>query len=180
MKLREALLEEHSRKQADKIVQWIDRESERIRALLDILLRDEYRVVQRAARVVSLLADRHPDMISPYVPALIGCLKNVQAPAAVKRNVFRLLQYLELPEAQHGELLGYCLDAVADPKETAAVRAFGMSILERLAEVYPGLAQEVQLVIREALARETAPSFHARARKVLKNLDTSRKKASPR
>ncbi len=170
MNLRDAILEEHSKTHTQKIAQWIGNEPERIAQLIHIFLHDEYRVVQRAAWIVSDVATLHPDSMAKHVPALVEKLTDKGAHIAAKRNVYRVLQFLALPEAVHGALMNYCFDSLTDPKEALAVRAFAMSILARLVKDYPEIKNELKLVIEDALLQETAPSFKSRARHVLKQI----------
>jgi len=171
MHLRAAILEEHSREQVTRIVQWIGRDTGRIAALIDIFIRDEYRVVQRAAWIVSDVGRLHPELMQPHIPSLVQRLEDKGTHIAVKRNVYRLMQYLELPEAVHAPLMNSCFASLADPREALAVRAFAMSILARLAGIYPEIGQELRLIIEDSLQHEAAPSFKSRARKVLQQLD---------
>ncbi|WP_118972323.1 hypothetical protein [Taibaiella koreensis] len=171
MNLREAILEEHSRQQVSRIVQWIGANTGRIAALIDIFCHDEYRVVQRAAWIVSDVARQHPELMLPHIPALVQRLEDDNTHIAVKRNVYRVMQYLELPEAVHAPLMNSCFDSLANPREALAVRAFAMSILARLALVYPEIGHELKLLIEDNLLQEPAPSFKSRARKVLQQLE---------
>jgi len=170
MNLRESLLEEHSRLQAEKITQWIGADPERITQLISLFLQDEYRVVQRAARVVSNVAQAHPGMMLPHITLLVGKLQDTTAHIAVKRNIYRVMQYLELPESIHADLMNHCFGSLANPREALAVRAFAMSILARLSMYYPEIAGELRLLIEEALQQQPAPSFRSRAAKVLREL----------
>jgi hypothetical protein len=170
MNLREAILEQHSQSHSRAIAQWIGNEPTRIKELINIFLHDEYRVVQRSAWLVSEVATLQPESMNLYVPVLIEKLKDKTAHIAVKRNVYRVLQFLELPEAVHGDLMNNCFDALMDPKEALAVRAFAMSILARMTKDYPEIAHELKLIIEDTLQHEPAPSFKSRAKKVLKQL----------
>ncbi len=170
MNLREAILEQHSKTHTTRIAQWIINEPLRIKELINIFLNDEYRVVQRTAWIVSEVATLNPAGVNPYVPVLVEKLKEEQAHIAVKRNVYRVLQFLELPEAIHGDLMNSCFDSLINPKEALAVRAFAMSILARMVKDYPEISNELALVIDDALQHEAAPSFKSRAKKVLKQL----------
>ena len=49
MKLHEAIFKEHFKKQTTKIVQWIDADQDKFDQLVELFLRGEYRVTQRAA-----------------------------------------------------------------------------------------------------------------------------------
>lgn len=170
MNLREAILAEHSKTNTQKIVQWIGNDPEKVRKLIDILLNDEYRVVQRAAWIMSDIAKIHPDLVREYIPILVEKLKDTNAHIAVKRNIYRLLQFVELPETIHGDLMNDCFDSLMNPREALAVRAFAMSILARLAVTYPEISNELRLIIEDALQHEAAASFKSRAKKVLSQL----------
>lgn len=170
MNLHEAILAEHSKTNTLKIVQWIGNDREKIRNLIDILLNDEYLVVQRAAWIMSDVAKIHPDLMGEYVPVLIEKLKDTKAHIAVKRNIYRMLQFVALPETVHGDLMNDCFDSLMNPREALAVRAFAMSILARLVETYPEISNELRLIIEDALQHEAAASFKSRAKKVLSQL----------
>ena len=173
MNLREAILAEHSKTNTQKIVQWIGNDPEKIRKLIDILLNDEYRVVQRAAWIMSDVAKIHPDLMLKHIPVLVEKLKDTKAHIAVKRNVYRVLQFVELPEAIHGDLMNDCFESLMNPREALAVRAFAMSILARLVKTYPEISNELRLIIEDALQHEAAASFKSRAKKVLNQLRVS-------
>lgn len=170
MDLREAILEEHSKKQVAAIVHWIGNDKQKIDRLMKLFLHDEYRVVQRAAWIVSDIAALHPQLMQRYIPALVNRLDDADTHIAVKRNVYRMMQYLDLPESIHSNLMNHCFESLVNPKEALAVRAFAMTILARFAAIYPEIRNELKLIIDDALLQETAPSFKSRAKKTLKQI----------
>lgn len=170
MDIRAELLKEHSRAQADRVAQWIGNDPERLAQLVDLFLHDEYRVVQRAARVVSLIADEHFELIQPHLPALVRRMNEPGVPVAVKRNVVRMLQFVDVPEDVQGDVMNTCFELVADPQETIAVRAFSMTVLANLAKQYPDIKPELKAIIEDALEHDPSPGFRNRAGKVLKSL----------
>ncbi len=167
MDLRQALLEEHSKNQVAMIVTWIGSDTTRIARLIHIFMHDEYRVVQRAAWVVSSVAAQYPHLVVPHMPALVKRLQDKGIHDAVKRNVLRLFQFTELPEAIHGALMNCCFDALTDAKEALAIRAFAMTVLARLTAWYPELNNELVLILEDALQQQQSPSFKSRAKKIL-------------
>lgn len=173
MELRNALLQEHSKNQTDKIIRWVGSNKTRIAELVALMMHDEYRVVQRAAWAVSGVAAEHPDLMLPHLPSLVKQLGNKEAPVAVKRNVFRLLQFVELPEAIHSDLMNNGFEALIDPKEALAVRAFAMTVMARLALIYPEINNELKVVLEDALRHEQAPSFKSRGKKILQQIERS-------
>ena len=169
MKLREQLLKEHSKSNCTGIVNWVGDSQERFDKLFDLFLQDEYRVAQRAAWPLSYAVAAHPVFISRHFAKL---LRNLQKPgihAAVKRNTIRLLQDVPIPEKYHGQVMDTCFNYIQSPTETAAVKAFALTVLENLSKQYPEIKSELKTIIEERWEYET-PAFHARARKILKKL----------
>ena len=75
MDIKAALAKEHSKKQCDKIVQYIGSNKERFAELMDLFFNSEYRIVQRAAWPMSYCVRNHPQLIAPYFKPLINNLQ---------------------------------------------------------------------------------------------------------
>lgn len=170
MDLRSEILAEHSRAQSLRIAKWIGRDTRRFQQLLDLFLYDEYRVVQRSAWVMRLVAEKHPALLSPHLPVIVGRMEEAGVPVAVKRNVLGVLQELPLPENLHGPVMNSCFAFLEDPQETVAVKSFAMTILARLAIHYPDIKNEIRLLIADQLENNPTPGIQSKARKVLKEL----------
>jgi hypothetical protein len=168
MNLRDEILREHSKANSLHIVAWVGSSAARFKELLGLFLHDEYRVIQRAAWSISTVAERHPELIIPHLPAMVQRMEDKSMPSAVKRNVLRILQTSSLPEDIHGPLMNICFNVLEDPAEPIAVRAFAMTVLSRLAKVYPELKVELKAIIDDALSHAPSPGFRNRAGKVLK------------
>ena len=176
MNLREQILAEHSKSNALKVADWVGEDTGRFKKLMDLFLNDEYRVVQRAAHIISLIAKRHPAMITPYLGSLVAKMQEPGQPVAVKRNAVRILQFREIPEALHGPVMNACFDFLANVKETVAVRAFSMTVLAGLGKTYPEIREELRAVIEDGLEQEPMPGFRSRGLKTLKSLDAELKR----
>jgi hypothetical protein len=170
MDLRQEILKEHSKSQAVKIADWIGNNEKRFAHLMELFLKDEYRVVQRAAWIVSIAAENHPTLLLPHLEVMVQRMKDENLPTAVKRNVIRVLQNIAMPEKLHGPVMDACFQFLADPKETIAVRCFSMAVLANLSKNYPEIKNELRTVIEEALQQKASAGFRARARKVIKSL----------
>jgi hypothetical protein len=170
MDIRSEILAAHSRVQSLRIASWIGRDADRFEQLLYLFLNDEYRVVQRAAWVVGLVADKHPSLLTPHLPAIVGRMEEEGIPVAVKRNVLRLLQDFSLPESLHGPVMNSCFAFLEDPLETVAVKACSMTVLANLAKDYPDIKNEIRLLIEDQLENNPTPGIRSRAKKVLKQL----------
>ena len=167
MDLRTEILLEHSKKQATKIADWIGNDEKRFAHLLKLFLKDEYRVVQRAAWIVNLVADRHPCLLLPDLAAIVKRMDEDDLPTAVKRNVVRLLQHVAIPKKLHGLVMNVCFQFLSDPKETIAVRCFSMTVLANLSKDYPEIKGELKTVIEEVLKQKASAGVRARATRYL-------------
>src|SRR4051812_18813493 len=101
MRLSDEILKEHSKAQALRIAGWIGNDTERFGELMQLFLTDIYRVVQRAAWIVSMVAEKHPELIMPYLEVMVGKMAESGVPVAVKRNVVRILQDIDIPDGLH-------------------------------------------------------------------------------
>jgi hypothetical protein len=151
MELREEILKEHSRKQALKIAGWIGSDKKRFSRLVHLFLNDEYRVAQRSAYPLMLLADKHPRLAEEYIPKMVKKLYDNGAHPAVRRNVMRTLQLVKIPAKVQAEVFDFCIKYLTDPKEPIAVKCYSITVLVKLVKIHPELKQEAELVISQAL-----------------------------
>jgi hypothetical protein len=97
-------------------------------------------------------------------------IRRMQEPGvhyAVKRNVVRILQFIEIPHTLIGEVTKICFDYLASPNEPIAVRVFSMTVLANVAQKEPDLKNELRLVIEQQLVYGSM-GFCSRAKKVMK------------
>jgi hypothetical protein len=170
MKLRDAILKEHSKDQCSKIVDYISNHQQRFDELVALFLHDEHRVAQRAAWPLSYCVAAHPHLVKKHLKKIVCNLKKPGIHNAVKRNTVRLLQDIDIPQSIEGDVLDICFRYVADPKEAVTVKAFSLSILGRFTQQYPEIIPEIKLLIEDQLPHQTA-AFASRAKRVLKELE---------
>lgn len=166
MNIDEALRSEHSKSQTMRIVRYIGSDAERFAVLMDIFFEGEYRMSQRAAWPVSNCIKDHPELISPYLNKCIDLLTRKDAHVAVRRNVVRLLQYVEIPKALAGKVYSHCIDLIDDIGEPVAVRAFAITVATKIAKSEAALVNELQLVVKKHLPHTTI-AFRKRSREIL-------------
>jgi len=166
MNIRDALLEVHSKEQATKIADHVGDDPERFAELMKCLLGPVYRVSQRAAWPVSYCIERHPDLAKPYFKDFIRALEGPESHVAVRRNVARLLQFVEIPKRYQGRVFDACYNLLADPNETVAVRVFSMTVAANIAKDEPELLDELRMIATKYPQASTA-GFRSRARRVL-------------
>ena len=165
--LTEQLLLEHSKAQTLRLAHWVGADPERLAALLDIALGPNYRLNQRSAWVLMYVAQQHPQLLEPWLPNMVAKAGEPGVHDAVKRNVVRILEDIDIPDALQDELADLCFRFLADPQEAVAIRVFSMTVLDKICEKIPELRPELNLLIEEHLPHASA-AFRSRGRKILK------------
>jgi hypothetical protein len=166
MDIRAVLLAEHSKSQTMKIVRYIDGDPVRFAELMDNFLGDTYRVSQRAAWAVNYCAEHHHELVKPYFKRLVEQLEREDVHVAVRRNVARTLQFVEIPPKLHGRVFDACYNLVDDAEQPVAVRVFALTVAAKIAKNEPELLDELRLVV-EKHAPHTTIAFRTRAKHVL-------------
>jgi len=164
--LRDALLAEHSKRQTMKIVEYVGEDKERFAELMKLFLGPVYRLSQRAAWAVNCCAEHKPQLVKPYFKKLIEQLERDDAHVAVRRNVARMLQFIDIPKRYEGRVFDACYNLLADPMQPVAVRCFSMTVAAKLAKNEPELLDELRLVATKYPQSSTA-GFRSRSRRVL-------------
>lgn len=172
MNLREEILKEHSKKQALKIAAYISNHPQLFKELMDLFLHDVYRVNQRASWVVSICAEKHPELIKPYFNVMLENLKN-PVHDAVKRNTIRIFEDLEIPEELMGELAEICFGYLTSD-EPIAIKAFSLTVLSKIADKEPELQNELKIIIEDQMPYASA-AFLSRAGKIMKKWEKKNK-----
>ena len=166
MNLRDEILAEHSKLQTKRITDWVGDDPERFAELMGLFLGDVYRITQRAGWPLSNCIEKHPELIKPYFAKLLKQLERDDVHVAVRRNVVRLLQFVEIPKRYRGKIFEACYNLFADPAQPVAVRCFSMSVAANIAQDQPQLMDELRLVATQHPQVATA-GIRARLRRVL-------------
>ncbi len=179
MNIEEEILLEHSKRNTVRIAEWIGGDASRFRELMRAFLQGEYRVTQRAAWIVSHCADTHPHLLIPYLNKMIDRMLEPGVHVAVKRNVVRVLQNIEVPRRLAGKVATVCFDLLGSQQEPVAVKAFSMVVLGNIAQQEPALVPEIRQLIIQQMPWGT-PGFISCGKKVLKKLDKIEQTAADR
>ncbi len=170
MDIKAQLLLEHSKQNSLIIRDYLLKYTERIPEFMDLFFGPEYRVSQRAAMVLSALFDYKKELLIPYLEPMVSCLEDTELKVAVKRNVVRILQEIDVPEDLLSSLFDSCIRFLNDPGEPIAVKAFSMKVLVNICQRFPELKLEAQPIIEAEVERNTAKGIQARGRHMLKAL----------
>jgi hypothetical protein len=175
LNLKEELIREYSKEQVVKLANYIGDNADRFAQLMELFFSPEYRISQRASWVMSHCADRHPQLIIPYMEAMIQNLDNPLHDAVI-RNTVRIFQDIEIPEPLMGEIADKCFNYLNSPQYAIAIRVFSMTVLYKISLAFPELQNELKMVIEEYLPFGSA-GFKSRGKKILKNLEKLRASA---
>jgi hypothetical protein len=167
--VRDALRTRYSKEGFVRIREQIGADPERFAALMKCFLSNEQDLVLRASWLMSMCAERRPDLLRPWLGKMLRRTEAKDAPEALQRNVVRALQFVDIPRAHQGRVVELCLGFLQDPKGAIAVRAFSMTVLEHIARQQPELKQEIILIIEQMLPYGSA-GIRSRARTVLRQL----------
>lgn len=179
MNLEAEILREHSKRQTVRIARWIGPDKRRFRQLMELLLHGDPLVTQRAAWILSYCYEYHPQLITPWLPALIEKMQEPGVHEAVKRNVVRLLVCTDIPKPLLGIVVSLCFEYLNSVDTPIAVKAHSMSVLQRVAEQKPDMKNELLTTI-ELMMPYVGPALRARGRMVIKQLVRGRKSKKTR
>jgi hypothetical protein len=169
MNLRKFILQEHSQRQCLSIADYVGNNPQRFSELVGIFLTGPYRITQRASWPISVCVERNPGLIKPHLRKMVQHLYQPKLHDAVKRNIVRLLQFIDIPRSLQGKVADVCFRLLQTRKEPVAVRVFSMTVLAHLAREIPELKNELIPYIEDELPLGSA-GFISRGKKIVKEL----------
>ena len=136
--------------------------------LMEHFFSDDWVICQKVAWPVGMIADEDPQLLMPYIGAM---LENLERPVhdAVVRNTIRTFQFMDLPEEWEGPVYDKCFEYFSNPKFPVAFRVFAMTVCTDIAMSHPELAQEIIPVIEDNWENVSA-AWRARGKRELKRL----------
>ena len=172
MDLKKAIEAEHSRRQAERIADWVQQDPKRLTLLWEQVRDGKPPVPQRGAYAMTVLHDRDKKTWEAFVPAIIRHLEQGGFHNAVYRNLFRTLGDLPLPEDEdlQGGLLETSFEVFNSAESAIAIKIFSMDVLCKHCLAWPDLKNELHSVITLQLPYGST-GFCNHARKVLKKLE---------
>ena len=167
MELKKELLKEHTIRQVHKVVDYVGDNPRRFKVLIQLFLAGSYRITQRAGWSLTYILEARPHLVTPYFPKVLKMMERQDVHDAVKRNVVRFLQYMDIPARYQGKVAQCCFAFLMDPKVAIAIRVFSMTVLANIARQQPDLKKELRIIIEDQMPYGTA-AFRSRGRKILK------------
>jgi hypothetical protein len=123
-------------------------------------------MARKAAWILRYSVDLHPYLVRPYLKKIVRYISQEGLHDAIKRNGLAILDSVPIPEKLYGQLTNTCFDFLQSGKEPIAVKAYSMSILDKIGNDIPEIRHELKLIIKELMPYEST-GFKSRARKIL-------------
>jgi hypothetical protein len=162
MDLATELLREHSARQTQRLVRYVNSRTANLTELVDLVAGPPGRVSQLAAEILGWCAEKQPKRLVPHLPHLLPLLGPSDHHVAGRRGIARALQFVSVPDELQAETFDRCLELLGSTTEAVAVKAYALTVLTRLARLHPDLAAEVLLVLEPQLL-EAPSSLRSRA-----------------
>lgn len=124
----------------------------------------------RAAWVISHYSRKHPENVQKYVDNFIKALNTITKDGHI-RETLKIIYNLKLDESQTSELFDICMGLLEDNKKQPSVRMSAFSIVIRVAEDYPELQNEIEIIvenIKDYLSPGIKNSFMKQLKKIKK------------
>jgi len=169
MNLVDELEKKHSLATKNKIIRYVGTDPKRFGELMKVFLGGTYRITQWAGWPLSDIVKKHPHLVTPYLKPVLTSIDKPGQHVAVKRNVMRLLQFIDIPPKLRGLAFDKAFKLQQDTSEPIAVQVFAMSVMTQIAMKEPDLKNEVIIAIEEQLPYGSA-AYTSRAAKLLKAL----------
>lgn len=166
MNIIQQTLKEHSKANTDAVVAHIGHDPHKFEQLANLLLSGSYAEAQRAAWPFFNCAESLPALILPYLDPLVSKLKDATSHPAVKRSIFRSLQFVEIPEHLQGPLLDICFDTLTNLKEPVAIKVFAMTVAYNIGRHEQDLLRELRITIEDQMPY-ASPGFKSRGNRIL-------------
>jgi len=162
------LLVEHSRVNNEIVVEYIGRDKDRMKALVEIVLGDDLKLHQRANYALNLIGEKRPEMVHPHLKKL---LKLLPSPPhnSFARAIMRIYAMHPVPKKWQGHIADICFTYLEDPKTEVAVKCFSMTALLEIGRIENDLLPELELIINEYYEHGTA-GYKSRAKRTLKEI----------
>ncbi|MFY0643334.1 MAG: hypothetical protein JXR19_02600 [Bacteroidia bacterium] len=155
-----------------KLVNYVGNDPKRFKELMEVFLGADLQLTQITSWAISECTEVYPHLIAPYHSQLMDSLNKDQRHGAIRRNIVRIYQYADIPEDIEGQLFNLCINFIIDPTEAIAVKAFSMTVCERIAVKYPDLIPELKICIESQLDNASA-GVKNRGQKILHRFEKS-------
>jgi hypothetical protein len=168
LSIKSEILKSYSRQNTVRVAESIGHDKSLFNELMTIYFdgKHDMDLARKAAWVLRYCSDYNPHLIDPYIKKLVKYIGKKGHHDAIKRNGLAVLQETSIPEKLYGPIANTCFKFLQSSKEPIAIKAYSMSILDKIGDDIPEIRHELKLIIQELMPYESA-GFKSRARKIL-------------
>ncbi|MDG1045449.1 MAG: hypothetical protein P8P81_02470 [Bacteroidia bacterium] len=156
MKLFELVKQQKTNESVSQITQFVGNNKKYFQELVSFFVKGNTQTSHTCSYAIIELAINNPDLLNSCHQKFIELLEDPSTPDGVRRNIARLYQTCIIPETIEGKLYDICIDLIINPKVAVAIKAYSMTVCERIALKYPDLNQELQSAIESTLPHASA------------------------
>jgi hypothetical protein len=168
MNISDLLRNETSRLNTDFVAKIITEHPPLFDKLWKLFLADEEPISRRAAWVVDIVTEKHPEWVTGLLEDLVVSIPSFSHDG-MKRHSLHLLSRSPLPENKLGEIADFCFGWLMRPGEAVATKMYSMEILYRISELEPDLKPELADSIRMQMIEGT-PGIKCAGKRILEKL----------
>ena len=169
MDFRKLLEQGPSKANTTIIVEEVTRSPKKMEDLMACFIKGPVQITQSASWPISFIAQKKPELLTPYYPLFIELLNTPDKHDAINRNILRAFQFVNLPEEHEGTVLDISFKLLNSNHEPIAVRVFSMTVIFNLTKKYPELIPELKAII-EVLLPNASAGIKSRGKKILKSI----------
>ncbi len=167
--MRELLTKKASRTNSYKVVALVGEDYKNYKELVGLIVDYECPVSEKAAWAMNHCFEEGLGFFEDYFEQLVPVIGSSIYSDSVKRNIVRILQFVEIPEKYQASVIDSCFDLVMKKQTAIAVKAFALGVLEKMVKLYPELKNELVAVIEDLLPKASS-GLKNRGQHILKRL----------
>ena len=138
MDIKATLSQRHKREDAIAIKDYLLGHPESITDLMDLFFSESLQLCQRSSWSVLFIGLEAPWILQPYLSKMVDLLPQAKHDAQI-RNTIRIFEEIDIPMELEGPLFEHCFSYLMDLKRPTAIRAFSLTVLEKIANRHPEL-----------------------------------------
>ncbi len=153
------LAQSRSKKHTLKVTAWLLKNPMEFEVLITLMADKDLFIAQNAAWVMSDAVKINKQLVKPHFEQLHNIIINTKTDG-IKRNILRVWQWVQIPENMQYNVADICLQYLQNHKETVAVKAFSLTVLQNMMVYIPELKEEILFEIEKQLPNSTAAFQH--------------------
>ncbi|MDX1685102.1 MAG: hypothetical protein R3275_07685 [Saprospiraceae bacterium] len=162
------LLREHSKANSMEVVQLLESGKASLRDLIQLFSSNDKLIAQRASTTVNHYFSRHTDEITSCMDIFLEAMDRSIHPS-IRRNVMRLLQFVDIPEQYRAPILNRAYEYLLNPKTPIAVQVFSLQVIANISQNHQDLKAELLSALD--IIEQPSCALEARVKRVIKQLN---------